>query len=72
MAQDLANLIGGISADEILRLPSDQQILLRDGKTIRCRQVRYYTDELFTEMKPLLTNGDPAGKGSGLFLLGRK
>ena len=63
MAQDLANLIGGISADEILRLPGDQQILLRDGKTIRCRQVRYYNDELFK-------NGDPAGKGSGLFLLG--
>jgi type IV secretion system protein VirD4 len=47
MAQDLANLIGGISADEILRMPSDQQILLLDGKTIRCKQARYYNDELF-------------------------
>jgi type IV secretion system protein VirD4 len=47
MAQDLANLIGGISADEILRMPSDRQILLLDGKTIRCKQARYYNDELF-------------------------
>ncbi len=49
MAQDLANIVGGISADEILRLPQDQQVLLMEGKAVRCRQVRYYSDEAFME-----------------------
>jgi type IV secretion system protein VirD4 len=47
MAQDIANLIGGVSADEILCMRPDQQILLIEGKTIRCRQVRHYSDKLF-------------------------
>ena len=48
MAQDLANILGGISPEEILRMPHDQQILLIEGKAQRCRQARYYSDELFS------------------------
>jgi type IV secretion system protein VirD4 len=51
MAQDIANLIGGISPDEILRMRPDEQILLVEGKTIRCRQVRHYSDKLFGAAK---------------------
>jgi len=47
MAQDLANLIGGISADEILRLPRDGQVLLVEGTLKRSSQVRYYDDKAF-------------------------
>jgi len=48
MAQDLANLIGGISADEILNMRNDEQILLIESKILRCRQKRYYeSKELF-------------------------
>ena len=49
MAQDLANILGGITAEEILRMPHDQQILLIEGKTLRCAQARYYSDELFVK-----------------------
>ena len=47
MAQDLANVIGGISADELLRMPRDEQVLLIDSKLQRCKQVRYYEDQMF-------------------------
>jgi type IV secretion system protein VirD4 len=47
MAQDFANLVGGVSADEIMKLRQDEQILLLEGKTIRCRQTRYYSDQAF-------------------------
>jgi type IV secretion system protein VirD4 len=47
MAQDLANLIGGISGEEILRLPRDGQVLLIEGKLVRCKQTRYYNDAAF-------------------------
>jgi type IV secretion system protein VirD4 len=47
MAQDIANLIGGISPEEILRMPPDEQIILMEGRTVRCRQVRHYSDEQF-------------------------
>ena len=47
MAQDIANLIGGVSPDQILRMPKDEQILLVEGKSIRCGQVRHYSDSLF-------------------------
>jgi type IV secretion system protein VirD4 len=47
MAQELANLLGGISPDEIMKMRQDEQILLIEGKPIRCRQARYYSDELF-------------------------
>lgn len=51
MAQDIANLIGGISADEILNMRQDEQILLIEGKLVRCRQARYYSDTLFGPAK---------------------
>ena len=41
MAQDLANVIGGVSADELLRLPVNKQVLLIDSKLQRCRQLRH-------------------------------
>ncbi len=34
MAQELANLVGGISPDEIMKMRQDEQILLVEGKTI--------------------------------------
>jgi type IV secretory pathway TraG/TraD family ATPase VirD4 len=52
MAQDLANLIGGISAEEILRMRHDQQVLLVEGTLRRCAQVRHYSDQLFRSAKP--------------------
>ena len=48
MAQDLANIIGGISADRLMRMKADEQLLLIDGKTTLCKQARYYSDALFT------------------------
>jgi type IV secretion system protein VirD4 len=47
MAQDIANLIGGVSPDEILKMKPDEQILLIEGKLIRCKQARYYSDKAF-------------------------
>ena len=45
LAQDFANLVGSFSADEILSLGPQEQLLLMEGKPIRCKQVRYYNDE---------------------------
>ncbi len=47
MAQDLANVIGGISADELLKLPKSEQMLLVESKLQRCKQVRHYEDREF-------------------------
>jgi len=47
MAQDLANVVGGISADALLGLPKSEQILLIESKLQRCRQVRHYEDREF-------------------------
>jgi type IV secretion system protein VirD4 len=47
MAQDFANIVGGVSAEQIMKMRPDEQILLIDGKIIPCKQVRYYNDELF-------------------------
>jgi type IV secretion system protein VirD4 len=47
MAKDLAEVIGGISADELLKLPPDEQVLLIESKLRRCKQVRHYEDEMF-------------------------
>jgi type IV secretion system protein VirD4 len=47
MAQDLANVVGGISADALLKLPKSEQILLVESKLQRCRQVRHYEDREF-------------------------
>jgi type IV secretion system protein VirD4 len=47
MAQDMANILGGVSAEQIMGLRPDEQILLIEGRMTRCRQARYYNDELF-------------------------
>jgi type IV secretion system protein VirD4 len=46
-ANDFVTIVGGISAEQILAMPSDEQVLLIDGKAVRCRQARYYNDDLF-------------------------
>jgi len=51
MAEDIANLIGGVSPDEILKMRPDEQILLIEGKLTRCRQVRHYSDKFFAAAK---------------------
>jgi type IV secretion system protein VirD4 len=50
MAQDLANVVGGISADALLGLPRNEQILLVESKLQRCRQVRHYDDREFLKV----------------------
>ena len=47
MAQDLANVIGGISADALLKLPKGEQMLLVESRLQRCMQVRHYEDRAF-------------------------
>ncbi len=47
MAQDLAAILGDVSPEEIMRLRADEQILLIEGKTLRCGQTRYYQENLF-------------------------
>jgi type IV secretion system protein VirD4 len=47
MAQELVNILGGMSAEAILAMPQDQQILLIEGKSIQCSQTRYYSDKAF-------------------------
>jgi type IV secretion system protein VirD4 len=47
MAKDLSEMIGGISADELLRLSPSEQVLLIEGRLVRCRQVRHYEDQMF-------------------------
>jgi type IV secretion system protein VirD4 len=47
MAQEFANLVGGISAEEIMNMKSDEQILLVEGKLMRSKQARYYNDKAF-------------------------
>jgi type IV secretion system protein VirD4 len=44
-AQDLVNVLGGISAEQLLKMNPDEQILLVEGKMIRCRQKRYYESQ---------------------------
>jgi type IV secretion system protein VirD4 len=46
MAQDIANLVGNITADDILNMPAGEQILLVEGKTIRCRRGTTMTTRL--------------------------
>jgi len=47
MAQDFANIVGGISADQIFGMRPDEQVLLIEGRHICCKQARYYSDEFF-------------------------
>jgi type IV secretion system protein VirD4 len=48
MAQDFVNIVCGLTADQVMGLPKDEQILLIDGKCTLCKQARYYSDELFS------------------------
>ncbi len=50
MSQDLANIIGGISAEQIMNMKADEQLLLVDGKRMTCKQARYYSDEMFKKV----------------------
>ena len=53
MAEGFANLVGGISAAEIMSMAPDEQMLLVEGKPVRCKQVRYYDDkDLFVPHEP--------------------
>jgi type IV secretion system protein VirD4 len=48
MAQDFADLVGGVDADAILNLgPREQLLLIEGGKPVRCAQARYYEDAAF-------------------------
>jgi type IV secretion system protein VirD4 len=49
MAQDFANIVGGVSADQIMNMKADEQLLLVEGKRAICKQERYYNDEFFLE-----------------------
>jgi type IV secretion system protein VirD4 len=51
MAQDFANLVGSIAAEDILNMAHDDQILLIEGRPVRCKQARYYSDRLFGSAK---------------------
>jgi type IV secretion system protein VirD4 len=48
MAQDIANIIGGISPEQIMKMRPDEQLLLIESKFMRAKQSRYYTDLAFT------------------------
>ncbi len=50
MGQEMANIIGGISAEQIMGMEPDEQILLIEGRMLLCRQARYYSDKLFEAM----------------------
>jgi type IV secretion system protein VirD4 len=47
MAQEYASMVGGLSADRVMSMKPDEELLLIEGRHIRCKQVRYYKDELF-------------------------
>ncbi len=49
MAQDFANIVGGVSAEQIMKMKADEQLLLIEGKNVFCKQARCYRDELFRE-----------------------
>ena len=50
MAQDLANIIGGVSAEQILRMKPDEQLILMDGRLRHTAQIRHYSDSLFAKI----------------------
>lgn len=47
MAQEIANVIGGVSAEELLRMNGDEQMLLIESRLQRCKQLRHYEDKMF-------------------------
>jgi hypothetical protein len=48
LAYELAALVGGIDGEAVMRMGPDEQMLLIEGKQIRCRQTRYYDDVAFS------------------------
>ncbi len=56
MAKDLSDIVGSITAEEILGMQPDEQFLLMEGKGLRCKQVRYY-NEKFSPKAPLRSVG---------------
>jgi type IV secretion system protein VirD4 len=48
LAYELAALVGGVDGEAVMRMGPDEQMLLIEGKQIRCRQTRYYDDEAFS------------------------
>jgi len=46
MAKDLSDIVGSVTAEEILGMSPDEQFLLMEGKALRCKQVRYYNEKL--------------------------
>jgi type IV secretion system protein VirD4 len=48
MAQDIANIIGGIAPEQIMKMRPDEQLLLIESKLMRAKQSRYYSDIAFT------------------------
>jgi type IV secretion system protein VirD4 len=53
MAEEFVNLVGGVSPDDILKMPRDEQLLLIEGKLLRCKQARYYSDRDFVNPLPM-------------------
>lgn len=54
MAQELSTIIGNVDPDTILNLPRDEQLLLIEGRLVRCKQTRYYQDEEFGSLSGTL------------------
>jgi type IV secretion system protein VirD4 len=51
-AKDFVDLVGGISAEDIMQLKPDEQILLIEGGYPVCaKTVRYFEDELFDGLR---------------------
>jgi type IV secretion system protein VirD4 len=48
MAQDIANIIGGIAPEQIMKMRPDEQLLLIESKLLRAKQSRHYSDIAFT------------------------
>jgi len=51
MAQDFANIVGGVSGEQVMSMRPDEQLLLIEGRLTRCKQARYYSDDLFKTMR---------------------
>ena len=47
VAQDFANPVGSVAAEDIPKMANDDEILLIEGKPVRCKQARYHGDPHF-------------------------
>jgi type IV secretion system protein VirD4 len=56
-AREFVDLVGGVSAEEIMQLPPNEQILLIEGgNPVRAKSVRYIEDALFTGLHQQATS----------------